>query len=187
MDFQGNPSLLIFVYICFPETPDFWCFPFPENSGLLWTPVDWFLRVPCYSGMFVFRDIWHMYYVPLSLVNLSTVDSFHISWIPQFPLCPTLLFSLMSSQIFTCISFQFSEPLVYIFPVVCNITLELRLLCLPCSTCPLFDLPPTCFPRFWKLRKLQSPEFPCSLILGNPGSLRDSTGNRAIPWVRPSN
>jgi len=76
MDFRGNPSLLIFVYIRFPETPDFRRFPFPENSGLLWTPVDWFLRVPCYSGMFVFRDIQHMYYVPLSLVNLSAVNSF---------------------------------------------------------------------------------------------------------------
>jgi len=117
MDFRGNPSLLIFVYICFPETPDFRRFPFPENSGLLRTPGDWFLRVPCYSGMFVFRDIRHMYYVPLSLVNLSTVNSFHISRTPKFPLCPTLLFSLMSSQILTRISFQFSEPLVYIFPV----------------------------------------------------------------------
>ena len=29
--------------------------------------------------------------------------------------------------------------------------------------------------KFW------SPEFPRSLALGNPGSLRDSTGNRAIP------
>ena len=30
-------------------------------------------------------------------------------------------------------------------------------------------------------------KFPRSLELGNPGSLRDSTGNRAIPWVHPGN
>jgi len=33
-------------------------------------------------------------------------------------------------------------------------------------------------PRFWNF---WSPEFPLSLTLGNPGFLRDSTENRAIP------
>ena len=71
---------------------------------------------------------------------------------------------------------------------ICSISSELRLLSPHALTRPLlclllFEL----VSMFSRFRKFQSLEFPRSLALENPGSLRDSTGNRAIPWVHPSN
>jgi len=126
-----------------------------------------------------------MYHVPLSLVNLSAVDSFHISRTPQLPLCPTLLSSLMSSQILTRLSFRFSEPLVYIFLVVCNITLELRLLCLPCSTHPLLDLfPPYSFPTLPETPEIPEsgiPTLPRTRKSGIPEGFHREQGNTLSP------
>ena len=79
-------------------------------SRKLRTPVDWFLWVPCYSSMFVFCDIRHIYYVFSSLVNLSTVNSFSHFLDSTVPLSPTLLSSLMSSQLLTRVLFQLSDP-----------------------------------------------------------------------------
>ena len=84
--------------------------------------------------------------------------------------------------------FPFSVPgttlthsLVYKYLYSVPRSSELRLLLL---LFPLSHLSPLSSPllitHFW-IRKFQSPEFPHSLTLGNLGSLRDSTGNRAIP------
>jgi len=150
-------------------------------SGKLRTPVDWFLWVPFYSGMFVFCDIGHMYYVFLSLVNLSAVNSFHISRTPQFPFTLAYCLYLYFSAPHSYLVLVLRTISIYVF-CICSISSELRLLSPHALTCPLLCLLlsqlVSTFPGF---RKFQSPEFLHSLALKNPGSLRDSTGNRAIP------
>ena len=199
-----------------------------------------------------------MYYVPLSLVNLSTVNSFHISQTLQFPLCPTLLFSLMSSQSLTneildnvrvrtdymsvsewirrykmkgkltpqfderdwgvpanengiyspyinnrkhmiktlkcptrralifntylCLVLVLQTISIYI-SCICNITLELRLLYLPCLTHPLLDLSlPTHSHASWKLWNSHTP---LHSEIQDPWGIPQ--GTRAISWVHPGN
>ena len=88
-----------------------------------------------------------------SCISLFTCDSI------VFP-CFMLLFSFMYSGLLSVPGTYLSHSLVYKYLYSVARTPELRLLLL-------FS--------FW------SPEFPRSLTLRNPGSLRDSTGNRAIP------
>ena len=130
-----------------------------------------------------------------SCISLFTCDSV------VFP-CFMLLFLFMYSGLLSVPSTSLSHSLVYKYLYSVARTSELRLLLL--LLCPLScssflsplrdleDLSPTHLlilsTRYSFLDpEIQSLEFPCSLTLGNPGSLRDSTGNRAIPWVCPGN
>ena len=90
-----------------------------------------------------------------------------LAYITQFPLL--------------CTQYNSSPFLSYKYLYSVARTSELRLLLFPSplshSSSPSSPLFVTCF---W-IWKFWSPEFPRSLALRNPGSLRDSTGNRAIP------
>ena len=121
--------------------------------------------------------------------------TFHL-WLLSFPLFHVIVLAyVLRSPL--CTRLTLSHSLVYKY--LCSVarTAELRLLLLfpssHSSLSPLRDLEdPSLTPSLilvtrFQIQKFQSLEFPCSLILRNPGSLRDSTGNRAIPWVCLSN
>jgi len=129
---------------------------------------------------FVIFDICNM--LCPSLVNLSAVNSFHISRTPQFPLALLycLRLCLLSSLLVSCSS---SPNLSIYVSCICSISLELRLLYPHVLTCP---LPHLSLSLSTHLYVPQTPEIPESGIptlpcTRNPGSLRDSIGNRAIP------
>ena len=159
---------------------DFWklrifqCFPFPEHSG---TPTFLISRN---SGLRHFLLL-----VICSCISHFTCDS---SISPCFiycsHLCTQVYFSVPGTTMFHSLVYN------HLYSVARRSELRLLLLCSPShssllleilkislSLSYLFPLLVTCF-QIWKF---WSPEFPHSLALGNMGSLRDSTGNRAIP------
>ena len=161
----------MFIHLLFDfwKLQIFWCFPFPENSR---TPM---FLISGNSGL------WHF----LILVTHSCISHFTCDSI-VFP-CFMLLFSLMYSGILSIPGITLFHSLIYnhLYSIARRSELRLLLFPFPSSdlSSPSSPLLVTCL-QIWKF---QSPEFPRSLILGNPGSLRDSTGNRAIPWVHPGN
>ena len=129
----------------------FQCFPFPENSG---TPT---FLISGNSGLRCFSIL-----VTHSCISHFTCDSL------VFP-CFMLLFLLMYSGLLSVPGTTLSHSLVYKYLYSVARTSELRLLLL--FQLPSSDLSSPSSPLFvihlqiWKFR---SPEFPCSLALGNP-------------------
>jgi len=135
MDVQGKSYLFIFIF----WKPRFQHFPFLENPGLLWTPVDWFLLVPCYSNMFVFV-----------IFNMCTICFLHL-WICLQWIVFTFLGLCSSPQPYLIVfTYVFSVPYSYLIPVlqtisiyvscICSTTSELRLLYPHVLTHPLLCL-----------------------------------------------
>ena len=163
----GTP--VSFRGMCIHLLFDFWklwnfrCFPFPENSGTL------MFLISGNSGLRRFLIL-----VICSCISLFTCDSIVSP-------CFMLLFSFMHSGLLSVPSTSLSHSLVYKYLYSVARTSELRLLLFPFLSShlssPSSHLLITCF-WIWKFWSL---EFPHSLALGNLGSLRDSTGNRAIP------
>ena len=128
------------------------------------------------------------YVIPLvsclhpSLVTPSTVGNTSLSPDLQFPFALPYCLAYVTQFPLLCTRYNSSPFLSYKYLYSVARWSELRLLFLFHSSHS-SSLLVTHF-RIWKFRSL---EFPRSLALGNLGSLRDSTGNRAIPWVRPGN
>ena len=154
--------MFIYLLFNFQKLRIFQCFPFPENSRTPTFPI---------SGNSGLRRF--LLLVICSCISLFTCDSI------VFP-CFMLLFCLCTQVSFSVPGTNLFHSLVYKYLYSVPRSSELRLLLLfpsSHSSPPSSHLLITCF---W-IQKFQSPEFPRSLALGNPGSLRDSTGNRAIP------
>ena len=121
--------------------------------------------------------------------------TFHL-WLRSFPLF-YVLFSFMYSGPLSVPGTYLSHSLVYKHLYSVARIPELRLLSLLSCSPPRLSFPsPLRDLEDLSLTRLHHPllvtcfrirKFPPSLAFGNPGSLRDSTGNRAIPWVCPGN
>ena len=174
VSFQG-----MFIYLLF----NFWkiwifqCFLFLENSGTPTFPISrnsGLRRFP----RFLYYVITLISCLHLSLVTPSTVVSTSLSLDLQFPFTLLYCFRLCNSDPLLCTQYNSVPFISYKYLYSVPRPSELRLLLFPfLSSSPSSPLLVTCF----QIQKFQSPEFPHSLILGNLGSLRDSTGNRAIP------
>ena len=164
VSFRGMCILLV---IRFPETPEF---PMFSISGKLRnSDVSDFrkLRTPTF---FVISHSF-MYF------------TFHL-WLRSSPLFH-VLFSFMYSGLLSVPGTYLSHSLVYKHLYSVARIPEWRLLS---PLLFLFHSSDSSSPSsLYSLLIFRIQKFPRSLTLGNPGSLRDSTGNRAIPWVRPGN
>ena len=185
----------MFIYLLF----NFWklwifrCFPFPENSGTPMFPISGNSGLRCFLRF-------SYYVIPLvlclhpSLVTPSAVGNTSLSLDLQFPFALPYCLAYVTQFPLLCTWYNSSPFLSYkylysvarsselrllllspILSFILSLLLEILKISLPLTY--LSSLLVTCF----QIRKFRSPEFPRSLTLGNPGSLRDSTGNRAIP------
>ena len=172
------PRYVYLFVIQFPETPEFPMFSISRK--LRNSNVSDFrkLRTPTF---FIISHSF-MYF------------TFHL-WLRSFPLFH-VLFSFMYSGLLSVPGTYLSHSLVYkyLYSVARKPELRLLLSCSPSRLSfpsPLRDLEDLSLTRLhhhlYSLLISGVWKFPCSLELRNPGSLRDSTGNRAIPWVRPGN
>ena len=158
------PRYVYLLVIWFLETPEF---PMFSISGKLWN-----------SDLSNFRKLWTPTFFDIS--HSFMYFTFHL-WLHSFPLFH-VLFSFMYSGLLSVPGTYLFHSLAYKYLYSVTKKSELRLLLFPssCLTHPLL-------PLIYSLLIFRIQKFPRSLALGNPGSLRDSTGNRAIPWVRPGN
>ena len=155
------------------------------------------LRTPTFpisgnSGLWRFPRF--LYYVILlvsclhpSLVTPSAVGNTSLSLDPQFPLALLYCFRLCNSDPILCTWYNFIPFLSYkyLYSVARIIRIKITII-FP------FLSSHSSSPSLYSLlvsgsRNSGVRKFPRSLAFGNPGSLRDSTGNRAIPWVHPGN
>ena len=166
VSFQG---MFIYLLFDFRKLWIFQCFPFLENSRTPTFPI---------SGTSGLRHF--LLLVIRSCISLFTCDSV------VFP-CFMLLFSFIYSGLLSVPGTSLFHSLAYKYLYSVARTAELRLLLFLFHSSDSSSLWSPLLVTHFRIWKFRSPEFPRSLALGNPGSLRDSTGNRAIPWVRPGN
>ena len=153
--------MFIHLLFNFQKLQIFQCFLFLENSRTLTFLISRNSGLQCFPIL-----------VTHSCISHFTCDSLASP-------CFMLLFLLMYSGLLSVPSTTLFHSLVFnhLYSVARRSELRLLLFLLPLS---LSHSTPLLVTRLW-IWKFWSPEFPCSLALRNPGSLRDSTGNRAIP------
>ena len=169
---RNSGEFLRYVYLLviqFLETPEF---PMFSISGKLRNSD--------------ISDFWKLWTPMFFVISHSFMYFTFYLWLRSFPLFH-VLFLFMCSGLLSVPGTYLSHSLVYKHLYSVARIPELRLLSFlfpsSDSSSPSSHLLVTRF----RIRKFWSLEFPHSLALGNPGSLRDSTGNRAIPWVCPGN